>query len=294
MHPIWSINEIMANKRKSLPPYLQRSLAVLIIFLMGISIARLLVSMHQQEERIEILEEYVDQLLADTSRLQIPQYALQSHGDNRYNSERRQASHNYHQRRQQSGHRPRQTQDADSDTVSMPGQQTSTHASMADATTHTHATRPATQDVATPATHKFTTPHLFDLNTIDSLTLIRIPGIASRTASVIIRYRMRYGGFHSPWQLQEFLTWDAAQDYMDEWCTQWFTADASRIRTIDVNKASISDLQRHPYISHEQAVEITRYRTRHKRISTITEMQQLTTFSPEQLQQILPYLSFEQ
>ena len=43
---------------------------------------------------------------------------------------------------------------------------------------------------------------------------------------------------------------------MEEWCTAWFTADASRLRAIHVNAATISELQRHPYISHEQAVEI--------------------------------------
>ena len=62
----------MASNRKSIPPYIQRSLLVLIIFLMGISVARFFVSMHQQEERIEILEAQVAQLLADTTRLQIP------------------------------------------------------------------------------------------------------------------------------------------------------------------------------------------------------------------------------
>ena len=122
---------------------------------------------------------------------------------------------------------------------------------------------------------------------------IRIPGIAARTASVILKNRLRYGGFYNPRQLQEFLTWDAARDYMDEWCTVWFTTDANRLRLIHVNEATVSELQRHPYISHEQAVEIVRYRTRHKRLASIVEFQQLTTFSAEQIQQILPYLTFE-
>ena len=64
----------MSNNRKLIPPYLQRGLLVLIVFLMGISVARFFVTMHKQEERIEVLEAQVAQLLADTTRLRIPPY----------------------------------------------------------------------------------------------------------------------------------------------------------------------------------------------------------------------------
>lgn len=271
----------MGKKRNSYIDIIRRSLAAFIILLMGVSIARLLVTMHQQEERIEILEASVSQLLADTSRLQIPasqfysdHRASTSHSDHyssRPYSSRRRHSSGHQGQYHSSGNAPQSTQTSSWGT----------------------STDSVSQPSPTPQTHKFTSPHVFDLNTIDSLTLIRIPGIASRTAQVILTNRQRYGGFYSPDQLRDFLTWDAAQAYLDEWCTLWFTADANRLRTLPLNTASISQLQRHPYITHEQAVEITRYRTRHKRISTVAEMQQMSSFTSEQLQQLLPYLSFE-
>ena len=225
------------------------------------------------------------QLLADTTRLQIPpqttSYREYNHRNGYYHHNDNRNNYNYRRNTSTQGqNRPDQSLRS-SDTI-------------ADSTATINASQ------STPFTsqtgerpRKFTEPHLFDLNTIDSLTLIRIPGIAARTASVILKNRLRYGGFYNPRQLQEFLTWDAARDYMDEWCTVWFTTDANRLRLIHVNEATVSELQRHPYISHEQAVEIVRYRTRHKRLASIVEFQQLTTFSAEQIQQILPYLTFE-
>lgn len=276
----------MAGNRKSIPPYIQRSLLVLIIFLMGISVARFFVSMHQQEERIEILEAQVAQLLADTTRLQIPSQPLYNRGyhqqnGNYYHTYNRNNHNHYRQSHSTQGQRK-------------PDQSLRSSDAIADSTARTNVPQSSpfiSQTGERP--RKFTEPHLFDLNTIDSLTLIRIPGIAARTASVILKNRLRYGGFYNPRQLQEFLTWDAARDYMEEWCTVWFTTDANRLRLIHVNEATVSELQRHPYISHEQAVEIVRYRTRHKRLASIVEFQQLTTFSAEQIQQILPYLTFE-
>ena len=276
----------MASNRKSIPPYIQRSLLVLIIFLMGISVARFFVSMHQQEERIEILEAQVAQLLADTTRLQIPPqptYNRNYHQQtgNYYHTYNR---NNYNHSRQ--GHSTQGQRKPDQ----------TPHSADVIADSSARANVPQSSSFISQTgerPRKFTEAHLFDLNTIDSLTLIRIPGIAARTASVILKNRQRYGGFYNPWQLQEFLTWDAAKDYMAEWCTVWFTADANRLRLIHVNEATVSELQRHPYISHEQAVEIVRYRTRHKRLASIAEFQQLSTFSAEQLQQILPYLTFE-
>lgn len=275
----------MASNRKSIPPYIQRSLLVLIIFLMGISVARFFVSMHQQEERIEILEAQVAQLLADTTRLQIPQ---QTTSNREYNHRNNYYQHTYN-RNNNSYRRSASTQGQNK-----PGQSLRSSDAIADSTATINASQSTLFTSQTgERPRKFTEPHLFDLNTIDSLTLIRIPGIAARTASVILKNRLRYGGFYNPRQLQEFLTWDAARDYMDEWCTVWFTTDANRLRLIHVNEATVSELQRHPYISHEQAIEIVRYRTRHKRLASIVEFQQLTTFSAEQIQQILPYLTFE-
>ena len=250
-----------------LPPYVQRGLIALVVLLLMVSVARLLVTMHQQDERIAILEAQVDALMADTSRLQLADgfYASQRGGS--------QAGYSGYPRKSSGYHRSSSGYHRSSSSMNYRGG----------------------GDVAPDEDRprKFTEPHLFDLNTIDSLTLIRIPGIAARTASVILKQRQRYGGFYDANQLRDFLTWEAAQDYLDEWCSQWFTTNAERIVRLPINTATISQLQHHPYLSHQQAVEISQYRVRHKGFRQASELQMLSSLTDEDIEHLLPYLSFE-
>lgn len=255
-------------------PYVQRGLMALVVLLLSVSVARLLVTMHQQEERISILENQVEALLADTSRLQIPASPHRYYSSDRG---KRYADHNGRSNSSRAYIYNRYKAEASSDN------------SNSHDTTSTSAPRVASSDVS----RKFTEPHLFDLNTIDSLTLIRIPGIAARTASVILKHRQLYGGFYDVNQLRDFLTWDSALDYLDEWCTLWFTANADRLVRIPINTATVSQLQNHPYISHQQAVEIMQFRVRNKGFRQASDLQELSSFTPEELTRVLPYLSFE-
>ena len=52
---------------------------------------------------------------------------------------------------------------------------------------------------------KFESPVLLELNTVDSATLTRIPGIGAKSASLIIKYRNQLGGYVSPYQIEEKL-----------------------------------------------------------------------------------------
>jgi len=261
-----------------LPPYVQRGLMALVVLLLLVSVARLLVTMHQQDERIAILETQVEALLADTSRLQL--------SDSFYSSPKRSDTPRYTGYQRRSGYTGRASRSRDS---YYSGPEESADTAVASSTPIYNNRREASDD----RPRKFTEPHLFDLNTIDSLTLIRIPGIAARTASVILKQRQRYGGFYSAQQLRDFLTWDAAQDYLDEWCSQWFTAHADRIVRLPLNTATISQLQRHPYLTYQQAVEISQYRVRHKGFRQASELEMLSSMTSEDVSRLLPYLSFE-
>lgn len=140
---------------------------------------------------------------------------------------------------------------------------------------------------------KFTTPQCFDLNTIDSLTLIRIPGIAGRTASVIIQYRTKIGGFYDPIQLGECLTWESAQEKLSMWCNSWFVADTARIRHIPINKLSFKALLSHPYLEYNQVKDIVNYRNRHSFVR-LSDLRQLSTFSEKDIERLSHYLTFDE
>ena len=71
------------------------------------------------------------------------------------------------------------------------------------------------------------------LNTADTTLLKRVPGIGSGFAGAIIRLRERLGGFYDTAQLLAL---------------PYFTADPSACKKLNVNKLTLNQLRRHPYI----------------------------------------------
>lgn len=142
-------------------------------------------------------------------------------------------------------------------------------------------------------TRKFQTPVCLELNTVDSATLVRVPGIAAKTAATILSYRSRLGGFYSPDQLRERLTWESASRYMDEWCSVWFKADASLVQMLHINSLSFKEINKHPYISYEQTKALVNYRDKHKGIRSMEEIKKLKEFDQETIEKISHYLCFD-
>lgn len=245
-----------------LPNHIQRGLIGLLLLVAVFYMVRLYIRIQQQEERIAILENQhtaqQEQIALLTQRKDTIVYVHETYRSREYQpSVRREV--------QQLARRAEYAQD-------------SIRRRYGD-----NSQRQAVES------NKFTEAHRFDLNTIDSLNLIRVPGIAARTASIILTQRERYGGFYSPDQLREFLTWDAAQRYMSDWCEVWFTANPQTIRKIAVNTSDVKTLQRHPYINHEQAVEIYRYRLRNKTV-TVNDLQQLPSFTQDDIERLKYYM----
>lgn len=140
---------------------------------------------------------------------------------------------------------------------------------------------------------KFPSPIVCELNTIDSATLTRIPGIGGKTAAVIIRYREQLGGFYSPRQLEEKLTWDSATQQMDEWCEKWMKADGRLIKKMRVNSDEFKQLLKHPYLSYEQVKAIVNYREKHKKIEGIDAFEMMEEFTEKDIERLRPYLAFD-
>jgi len=141
-------------------------------------------------------------------------------------------------------------------------------------------------------TLKFTNHILLELNTVDSATLVRVPGIGAKSASMIISYRERLGGFHTPYQISERLTWEGANERMEEWCTKWFKADERFIKKLDINNADFKEILRHPYISYEQTKAIVNYRNKHKKIESINVLELFEEFQKEDIERLRHYLKF--
>ena len=123
------------------------------------------------------------------------------------------------------------------------------------------------------------------LNTADTALLKRVPGIGSGFAGAIVRYRERLGGFYKVGQLLEI-------DNFPESALPYFTADASRCRRLNINKLTLNQLRRHPYISFYQAKTIVDHRRLHGPIKCLDELRLYKDFTPEVIEKLRNYVEF--
>lgn len=137
-----------------------------------------------------------------------------------------------------------------------------------------------------PHRDKFKELVQIDLNTVDTTTLMRVPGIAAVRARQIIRYRERLGGFVSPDQLAEIEHFPAGE------LAEWFIASTENVRRLNVNQANVGQLARHPYIGYARAKAIETFRRNNGRIDNIDQLRLLKDFSEEDVRRLQPYLEY--
>ena len=125
-----------------------------------------------------------------------------------------------------------------------------------------------------------------DLATADTSALRRVPGIGSYYARRIAEYRQRLGGYVSTQQLTEI-------DGFPPDALSYFTLSAAApVQRINVNKLSLEQLRRHPYINYYQARAITDYRRLHGRISSLDDLHMLRDFPAEAIDRLRPYVEY--
>ena len=123
------------------------------------------------------------------------------------------------------------------------------------------------------------------LNSADTTTLQRVPGIGNYWARRIVGYRELLGGYHSVYQLTELSGFP--QDALP-----YFTLpeDGNSLRQIDLNRLSVEQLAHHPYITITQAREIVNHRRIHGPITSLDNLRLAPHFSDEDLQRLQPYV----
>ena len=140
-----------------------------------------------------------------------------------------------------------------------------------------------------PAVEKFAPGTIIDINTSDTLQLMKIPGIGSAFAKRITSYRNRLGGFYRLEQLQEVY---GMYEELYEKIIPYMQTDTNEIIPIPVNTASLDKLKSHPYINFYQAKAIIEIRKKKGKWKDIHEFYLLEEFTEEDLERIKPYLVF--
>ena len=126
------------------------------------------------------------------------------------------------------------------------------------------------------------------LNRADTTTLRKVPGIGSHFARKIVEYRRRLGGFYRVQQLLEI------EDFPETAIAFFIIPDSTQPKPcINVNRLSLNELKRHPYINFYQARDIVNLRNRGVRFSSIDDLRAVPSMADSTLERLLPYLSFE-
>lgn len=123
------------------------------------------------------------------------------------------------------------------------------------------------------------------LNEADSSRLKKVPGIGSGWARRILSYRERLGGFYSVSQLKEI-------DGFPEESLPYFEVRESSCRKLNVNRLTLSQLQKHPYLSFFQARAIVDYRRLKGKLKSLSELKLLKEFPPEAIRRLEPYVEY--
>lgn len=124
------------------------------------------------------------------------------------------------------------------------------------------------------------------LNQADTNQLRRVPGIGSYFARRIVEYRQRLGGYYRVQQLLEI------EDFPETAVSFFIIPDETVLRKLNLNRLSLNQLKKHPYIGFYRARDIVDYRRLHGRIESLQQLSLLPDFTPEAIERLEPYVEY--
>lgn len=157
------------------------------------------------------------------------------------------------------------------------------------ANNHTPYTTTYRQTFDSAATHHYPTKlrqgeHI-ELNAADTTQLMKVPGIGRYYAKEIAFRRRYLGGFYSAQQLLEIA------DFPKE-TLAYFEVDPTKVHRLNVNKLSLNELKRHPYINYYQARDIVDYRRLRGPIHDIEELKLAKDFTNADFERLKHYIEY--
>jgi competence protein ComEA len=131
---------------------------------------------------------------------------------------------------------------------------------------------------------------LLDINSCDSASLVRLPGIGPVLSARIIKYRRLLGGFARIDQLKEVYglpaeTFDLIKGRV--------YADSSAVTRININSAGYKELSRLPYFEKYEVTSILKYRELKGRVEGMADLIDNKLITVEKASKVRPYLKFD-
>ncbi len=129
---------------------------------------------------------------------------------------------------------------------------------------------------------------LVDINSADTSELKKMKGIGSAFAKRIVQFRDALGGFTKAEQLLEVYGLDKEKF---ELVAPQMSLDPSLVKKLNVNTASVDDMNWHPYLSKKEAVAIFTRRVKAGDFTDLEEVKKVTLMSDSAFAKIVPYLT---
>ena len=123
------------------------------------------------------------------------------------------------------------------------------------------------------------------LNTADTTTLKKVPGIGSGWARTIANYGSYLGGYVNVGQLLEL-------DGFPEELLSYFVIKNPTTKKLKINELTLNQLKRHPYINFYQARAITDYRRLNGKLESLNQLKLLKEFPEEARKRLEPYVEY--
>jgi DNA uptake protein ComE-like DNA-binding protein len=123
------------------------------------------------------------------------------------------------------------------------------------------------------------------LNTADTTQLMRVPGIGSYYAKEIVRHGKWIGGYVSVDQLDEI-------EGFPQSAKQYFVISNPTPKRVNINKLSLQQLRRHPYINYYMAKTIVDYRRLHGDIKSLQDLRFSKDFTEDVIRRLEPYVEY--
>ena len=129
-----------------------------------------------------------------------------------------------------------------------------------------------------------------ELNSADTGELQLLKGIGPVYASRIVKYREKLGGFARKEQLLEVYGMDEER-YAG--IAEHIKVDSAMVRKLEINKASIAELRRHPYLDYYQARAIVVFREKSGDYSTMADLLRVNLIDEETIKKLQGYIQFK-
>ena len=123
------------------------------------------------------------------------------------------------------------------------------------------------------------------LNSADTSELKKVPGIGSYFARKIVQYRERLGGFVNARQLEEIEGVPASAE-------KFMKVEAANVRKINLNSATVRQMNQHPYMNYAQAKQIEGFRRMKGRLHSVVDLRVMSSFSASDISRLAPYITF--